>query len=99
MSVKKNKNLLPVKFKKRKKTKNLNFNLLKFGSFGFFFKNEFRFEFVYLALLKKILKNIFINKIKYKSTKKFWIFLSKNYPISNKTKNARMGKGKGSFLR
>lgn len=99
MSVIRNKNILPVKFKKRNKIKNYNYSLLKFGSFGFFLKNEFRFEFVYLALLKKNLKNLFINKIKYKLTKKYWIFLSKNYPISNKTKNARMGKGKGAFVR
>ena len=31
--------------------------------------------------------------------KKVWVFLHKNYPITKKSKNARMGKGKGSFVR
>lgn len=28
-----------------------------------------------------------------------WVFLKPNYPISKKSKNSRMGKGKGVFLR
>jgi ribosomal protein L16/L10AE len=30
---------------------------------------------------------------------KIWIFLKPNYPISKKSKNSRMGKGVGSFIR
>ena len=31
--------------------------------------------------------------------RKMWFWLRKNFPISRKSKNARMGKGKGKFLR
>ncbi len=97
--IKSSKNIIPTKFKKRKKIKNYNYSNLKIGSFGFFCKNEFRFEFIYFSLLKKLLKYNFRAKIKYKLNKKYWVFLSKNYPISSKSKNSRMGKGKGAFVR
>jgi ribosomal protein L16/L10AE len=31
--------------------------------------------------------------------KKVWLFLHKNYPLTKKSKNARMGKGKGTIAR
>ena len=34
-----------------------------------------------------------------KSFFSFWFFLTANYPVTKKSKNSRMGKGKGSFLR
>lgn len=98
--IKKNKStLIFKKFKKRKMLKNNDFLKLKFGKIGFFLKNDCRFEFIYLALLKKYLKTLNFLKLKNRKFNKIWIFLNKNYPISTKSKNARMGKGKGSILR
>jgi hypothetical protein len=52
-----------------------------------------------LSFLRRLFKKLNILKKKLKYFSKIWIFLNKNYPISIKSKNARMGKGKGSFLR
>jgi len=69
------------------------------GFSGFFFWNSISFECVYLKLLRrKIKKNLKKKKKKYLS-RKVWLNLKPNYPISKKSKNSRMGKGKGSFLR
>lgn len=69
------------------------------GVSGFFFWNSISLECVYLKLLrKKIKKNLKKKKKKYLS-RKIWLNLKPNYPISKKSKNSRMGKGKGSFLR
>lgn len=92
-------NKILKKFKKRKNLKKKDYLLLKFGNVGFFSFKDFRFEFIYLSLLKKILKTLKFLKLKRKKFNKFWLFLNKNYPISTKSKNSRMGKGKGSFLR
>lgn len=86
------------KKKKMFKKRNLYFTtksflFLKFGDCGFFFKNNFNFEYVYFTFLKKKLKKIKL--LNYK----IWFFLNKNYPLSSKAKNSRMGKGKGDFLR
>ena len=96
--------ILFIKQKKTVSFKNRNFTKiskcnLKFGSIGFFFFTFFRFEYYYINFLKKFLKFYF--QIKYLNLKKFlfWIKLSLNYPITKKSKNSRMGKGKGGFLR
>ena len=85
-------------FKKRINSGYLKLNL-KVGVFGFFFLKPFLFEFLYFIFIKKFLK--FFNKNKYSNFNKFkyWSFLTGNFPISKKSKNSRMGKGKGSFLR
>ena len=81
-------------FKKRKLSFSFKSLLtLKCGDSGFFFKNNINFEYVYITFFKKKVKKIKI--LNYK----FWFFLSKNYPLSLKAKNSRMGKGKGDFLR
>jgi ribosomal protein L16/L10AE len=36
---------------------------------------------------------------KQNNLKKVWLFLHKNYPLTKKSKNARMGKGKGALSR
>lgn len=72
---------------------------LNFGNYGLFFNKTTRFEFVYFFFLKKLVKNMNKNKYNLKSFFKIWIFLNSNFPISKKSKNARMGKGKGIFLR
>jgi len=92
-------NKILKKFKNRRSLKKKDFLKLKFGNIGFFFNKDCRFEFVYLTLLKKFLKNLNFLKFKARKFSKTWIFLTKNYPISTKSKNARMGKGKGTMLR
>ena len=73
---------------------------LLFGNHGLFFKKSCRLELIYFVLLRKILKKLrhFV-KDKTVYHKKIWFWLRKNYVISKKSKNARMGKGKGKFLR
>ena len=64
------------------------------------------FEFIYWRRLKKLIKRVIKRKvrarrkIRYKFYKKnAWVFLKPNFPISRKSKNSRMGKGIGSFIR
>lgn len=87
-----------VSFKRRNYSYKKNFNL-KFGNLGFFFNKSFRFEYLYFFFFKKCLK--LLNKNKYMTFNKFffWFFLKANFPLTKKSKNARMGKGKGLFLR
>lgn len=72
---------------------------LNFGNLGFFFIKNMRFEYLYFLFFKKLIK--MLNKTKYISYNKFffWFFLKGNFPLTKKSKNARMGKGKGLFLR
>lgn len=72
---------------------------LRFGNFGIFFYQQGRVEFNYLLYVKKILKKIVNKNIKKRSQKRIWFFFSKNWTLTKKSKNSRMGKGKGSFLR
>jgi len=76
-----------------------NFSKLTFGNLGFFFIKNFRFEYLYFLFFKKLLK--LLNKNKFASFNKFffWFFLKGNFPLTKKSKNARMGKGKGVFSR
>lgn len=53
------------------------------------------FEGVYYIFLRKLLRKC----SKKNNLSKIWVFLKPNYPISKKSKNSRMGKGVGSFLR
>lgn len=72
---------------------------LKFGSNGIFVFKTCRFEYAYFNIIKRYLKAFL--KIKYSRVQftKVWIFLKANFPIRKKSKNSRMGKGIGSFLR
>lgn len=62
---------------------------------------NFRFESVYFLKIRSLLKLIFKKKKNVNKFKKIkvWVFLKANHPISKKSKNSRMGKGKGGFLR
>lgn len=62
-------------------------------------RSRFRFEYIYFRFLKKWIKKIV--SLKYKKTVKarIWFNITSNYPLTKKSKNSRMGKGKGSFLR
>lgn len=87
-----------VSFKKRFKLYN---KLLKlnYGNAALFLYRETRFEPVYFTIFRKWLK-IYLKFNKYPFLKNaIWINLYYNYPMSKKSKNARMGKGKGGFFR
>ena len=82
-------------FKNPKRTKN------KFGDFGLACYNEGRIELVQISSLKKKMK-LFIRKKKSESDKtreKIWYFGRPNFFIQKKSKNCRMGKGKGLIER
>jgi ribosomal protein L16/L10AE len=55
----------------------------------------------YYVKIRRLLKLILKRRKKFNKFKKrkVWVFLKPNQPISKKSKNSRMGKGKGSFLR
>lgn len=72
---------------------------LRWGTEGFFLEKQYNFELIYFAFLKRTLKKKYIAKRKFRKSRRLWFFLKKNSPISKKSKNARMGKGKGSNLR
>jgi len=70
---------------------------LTFGEFSFTLLKSYNIEYIYIYNFKKKLKKFFFfKKSKYK---RVWLFLHKNYPLTKKSKNARMGKGKGSIVR
>ena len=85
----KNRTLSYKKFKKK----------LRLGTSGLFFRKNIIFEWVYLRFLKPLIKKILKVKHSRRKTKKAWIQLKSNFPVSKKSKNSRMGKGKGSFFR
>ena len=87
-----------ISFKKRFNKYNI-FKKLKFGNIGFFFIKKFKFEYLYFFFFKKFIKFINKNKFKIINNFYFWFFLIGNYPLTKKSKNSRMGKGKGVFLR
>ena len=85
-------------FKKRYKNKNFNTKIkIRFGISALKFCKNYIIESSYLSFLKKKIK-FFFKKRKRKDLM-VWFFLSKNFPISQKSKNSRMGKGKGIFIR
>ena len=69
---------------------------LKFGDFGFVILREGHLEFVQLNFIKKYIK-ILLRKSKHscESFRKVWYSISANQVIQCKSKNSRMGKGKG----
>lgn len=72
---------------------------LKYGNAAMFLLKTIRFEPVYFHLFRKWIK-IYLNFKKYPFLKnRIWLNLHYNYPISKKSKNSRMGKGKGNFFR
>nr|YP_010632225.1 ribosomal protein L16 [Cryptocaryon irritans]WBP62341.1 ribosomal protein L16 [Cryptocaryon irritans] len=96
---KQDKQKIPVLFKKRYNLKRCFDTSLKFGNYGLFFNKGCNLEFIHLAILKRKIKLLSFSKKKNRSGIKIWFFFPKNYLISIKSKNSRMGKGKGSFLR
>ena len=73
---------------------------LKFGDYGIFFVDEGRLEFVQLNFIKKAVKLVLKNsKHIFLNYKKVWYNIVANHVIQCKSKNSRMGKGKGLFER
>lgn len=66
-----------------------------------FFNKSYRIEFKYIVMLKRFLKKLKRRGIKKQKSiaYKLYVSLSQNYMLSKKSKNSRMGKGKGSFVR
>lgn len=84
-----------------KKRNILKINKIKFNYFYYkiiLFK-QLIFKYFYFYFFKKYLKWNF--KLKYSKIfkLKIWIFFNSNFPISKKSKNSRMGKGKGNFFK
>jgi ribosomal protein L16/L10AE len=84
-------------FKKRYLT-GYTYKSLKYGNLGIYFNQSYRVENMHLFDLKRKFK-FFLTKSKKGLNNQLWIFITRNYPISKKPKNSRMGKGKGKFVR
>lgn len=84
------------RFKKKTVKKNL-----KFGDYGLLIIKGGRIELIQLFFLKKLLKKVFLRKKKFNMSKyrKLWFFIVPNHILQKKSKNSRMGKGKGMFER
>lgn len=92
----KNKKMQKNRFFKNPKTPKLTF-----GDCGLISKNEGRIELIQLSTMKKIIKK-FIKKKKSSIDvirEKIWYFGRPNFYIQKKSKNSRMGKGKGLIER
>lgn len=87
-----------VSFKKRGFNK-ISKNRFIFGNSMLILTKNSRFEVIYFEIFRKFLKNILKKKNLKKNNKNYWIFLRVNTPITKKTKNSRMGKGKGFLYR
>ena len=70
---------------------------LIFGDFSLTLLKSYNIEYIYLYNFKRSLKKYY--SFKKSTTKTVWLFLHKNYPLTKKSKNARMGKGKGTLSR
>lgn len=90
------KNQETTSFKKRYK---IGYILPKtnFGDFSIITCKSYNLEYIYMYNFKKSLKKYY--NFKKNELKKVWLFLHKNYPLTKKSKNARMGKGKGTLNR
>lgn len=73
-------------------------NNLKFSS-GIYSKNQFRFEFIYLKVFKKIFRKKYYKKKPVHLKSKFWLMIKPNFLLTMKSKNSRMGSGVGLYVR
>lgn len=76
--------------------------LLRFGTLGLYCLYTFRFEYRYCLFLRKFFKRMLgrkKRKIRTYYRRRTWLFIRPNYTLTHKSKNARMGKGKGNFKR
>ena len=85
-------------FKRRKNYKFKKLNKL-YSYNGLFSTNSFRFEMVYLKVIKKLFRKKYIKKkVNYIKTK-YWVMVKPNFLLTMKSKNSRMGSGVGSYVR
>jgi ribosomal protein L16/L10AE len=70
-----------------------------FGDCGIILKCAIRFEFSYFFYMRKFIKKVIKKRKGFTKSKKIWVFVRPNQILSKKTKNARMGKGKGRAIR
>lgn len=91
-------NVKQVSFKLRNFKKTIK-NKFIFGNSMIVLCKNARFEAIYYELFRKFIKNIIKKKNSLKITKNYWIFLRMNTPLTRKSKNSRMGKGKGALYR
>ena len=87
-----------VSFKRRNK-RSIKKTKLVYGNSGFIILKTIQFEYAYFYLIRKFLKFFFKFKYSLDNYFKIWVFLKANFPVSKKSKNSRMGKGKGAFIR
>ncbi len=89
-------------FKKRKKLIKNNVKYV-FGSSGLKSKKQQRIEGIYLTKTKAKIKKWLKKKKKQHRPKNskfnYWVFYNPNTTLTKKSKNARMGSGKGKFVR
>nr|YP_740783.1 ribosomal protein L16 [Tetrahymena paravorax]ABI51692.1 ribosomal protein L16 [Tetrahymena paravorax] len=91
-------NTKQVSFKLRNYKKTTKFNFV-FGNSMFILYKNTRFESIYFELFRKFIKNLIKKKNIDIIEKNYWIFLRMNTPLTKKSKNSRMGKGKGALYR
>nr|YP_740827.1 ribosomal protein L16 [Tetrahymena pigmentosa]ABI51736.1 ribosomal protein L16 [Tetrahymena pigmentosa] len=91
-------NVKQVSFKLRNYKKTVKTRFIFGNSMIVLYKNS-RFEAIYYELFRKIIKIIIKKKNVITKNKNYWIFLRMNTPLTKKSKNSRMGKGKGALYR
>ena len=70
-----------------------------FGDISIYTYKNCRFEYAYFNVIRRFLKTFLRIKYSKYQISWIWIFLKGNFPIRKKSKNSRMGKGIGSFIR
>jgi len=68
-----------------------------FGDYALSLRRGFNIEYIHIFNFKRLFKKFY--NFKGVLLKKTWAFIHKNYPLTKKSKNARMGKGKGAVAR
>nr|NP_149386.1 ribosomal protein L16 [Tetrahymena thermophila]AAK77583.1 ribosomal protein L16 [Tetrahymena thermophila]6Z1P_Ar Chain Ar, Ribosomal protein L16 [Tetrahymena thermophila SB210] len=91
-------NTKQVSFKLRNFKKTTKYRLVFGNSMILLYKNA-RFESIYFELFRKYIKVISKKKNININYRNCWIFLRMNTPLTKKSKNSRMGKGKGALYR
>lgn len=86
-------------FKKRGQNSKKEYKL-RYGNVGLFFAREGVVKTSYFRRVARIVKKRLKRKIKRSRglRKKLWFFVSLNFPLTMKSTNSRMGKGKGGFV-
>jgi len=103
-------NIISLRLKSTKKVKQINFKRKKFfntiglkfcfGDKGLFSKMQFRIEKIHIKIIRKLIKKRYRKKVKkIRVYNKYWIRFSQNLFLTKKSKNARMGSGRGRYIR